>query len=552
MPGTGKPPLELGVEITTANGTRFQWGKGSSVPGDVPENLSFNTRLGDGFADASVTLSRRIDRDWPDVNLFDNCVFYGADGSVAYEGRVGANPRTIDANHSMQVVFAGWMAHTRDRKAQVLFVDRDLGNWTAPGTGRRIALIPTFGVQDAQVASDDNLKPALVTTCTGPWLATFPPISEAWYDARGQAIASLYYAWSKGSTVNAADVNWNWSTSLSLDDTASSSDGSTNLRNTGPGTGTLTATTATRKFAVVLMNYAAVAQALDNQSFPIFWTCLAVYGTHGLSTVGTGDAVNAPGLLVSDMIRYLLATYCPKLDTSGITATTYAVQQAAYLDPTDPFDIIADLNKYHRWQFGVWENHVFKFAPVDLTDYDWSVDEFDPGFATTLQGDSTDDGAYNGIAISYTNLLSGKAAVIDPTTNPELIDSNPENPANKAGIQRWFYPPTLSAPTDAASASQIGQALLAEKSTPKGQGSITVRGHLRDRAGHWQQAWKVRAGDRVAITSSVALSDRPRLISETSWDNESKTLTITVEDTAQRVDAVLDRLSTALSAAGLA
>src|SRR6185369_7562454 len=127
-----KPNLGLAVEITTASGTRFQWGKGSNVPGDVPQNLNFSTRLGDGFADASITLARRIDQDYADINLFDNVVFYGQDGSVAYEGRVGANPRSVGDTHSMSVVCAGWMAHTRDRKFTEVYVDRDPGRWVEP------------------------------------------------------------------------------------------------------------------------------------------------------------------------------------------------------------------------------------------------------------------------------------------------------------------------------------------------------------------------------------------------------------------------------------
>src|SRR5437868_4860277 len=107
-----KPPLDLAVEITTATGARFQWGKGSNVPGDVPQNLTHRTRRGDGFADGSVTLARPIDRDYADLTLLDDVVFYGADGSVAYEGRVASNPRSVDTSHSMSVVCAGHMACT--------------------------------------------------------------------------------------------------------------------------------------------------------------------------------------------------------------------------------------------------------------------------------------------------------------------------------------------------------------------------------------------------------------------------------------------------------
>jgi hypothetical protein len=214
------------------------------------------------------------------------------------------------------------------------------------------------------------------------------------------------------------------------------------------------------------------------------------------------------------------------------------------MDRTDPFDAIAEVNKYHRWQFGVWENRTFTYGPTDLTDYDWSVDLNDFGVTLDVQGDSTDDGAFNGICVTFTDLQTGNQSTLTPDTNPELADTDPENPANRARHRPLGRDhPVLTGLS--ADAVQIASAALVEKNTPKGQGSITIKGHLKDRAGHWQQGWKVRAGDRVAITSSVSLSDRPRLISETSWDHDSQTLTITVEDTAQRVDAFLDRLSTA-------
>jgi hypothetical protein len=98
---------------------------------------------------------------------------------------------------------------------------------------------------------------------------------------------------------------------------------------------------------------------------------------------------------------------------------------------------------------------------------------------------------------------------------------------------------------DGAAAAQIGRIALAEFNLPKAPGTITVTGHIKDRAGHWQQGWRVRAGDTVAITDHP--NDRPRLVTETTWDHDSKTLTISVEGPAHRLDAVLDRITTILS-----
>ena len=534
-----KPDLALAVEITTADGTRYQWGKGSNVPGDVPQNLGFSTRLGDGFADSSVTLSRRLDRDWPDINLYDDVVLYGADGSVAYEGRVAANPRSISANHSMTVTCAGWMIHTRDRKFVQVIVDRDTSHWQFPTLNRRVQ-IGAVTYSDYTATAD----PGGITFSgtSGQAISILSRAELMYLMPQDCTIAKIMYAAGQVNTTNVEAA-----TLFTDDNDAMASPTSTSLTldNT---LRTATPTTAERYGMLRAMASATHTPAAGSE-LSLVYDNLAVYGSHGITTRAAGGT-DPDGVYASDVIRYIIANYCPKLNTAGVQDTTYVIQHLVFLEPTDPFDAIAECNKYHRWQFGVFENKTFTYGPTDLTDYDWAVDYFDPGVTVDLQGDSTNDGAFNGICVNYTDLQTGNPARITPITNTELADLDPENPANRKGLNHWDEI-TLSSPIDSGGAAQIGRMALAEKNSPKGQGSITIKGHLKDRAGHWQQAWKVRAGDRVAIVSSTSLSDRPRLISETSWDQDSLTLTLSVESIPQRVDAFLDRLSTALAAAGL-
>jgi pimeloyl-ACP methyl ester carboxylesterase len=86
-------------------------------------------RSAKGFSDGGGQLARRIDQDYPDLNLVDNLVLTGADGSIAYEGRVSAMPRDLSDTHSIGVTTAGWMAHAKDRMFQEIYVDRDVGQW---------------------------------------------------------------------------------------------------------------------------------------------------------------------------------------------------------------------------------------------------------------------------------------------------------------------------------------------------------------------------------------------------------------------------------------
>jgi hypothetical protein len=131
-------PLDLYAEVITADGTRYRW-DANQAPGSRPQNLSFRTKIGEGFSDSGLQLARRIDQDYPDLNLVDSVVLTGADGSIAYEGRVAAMPRDLGDTHSIGVTLAGWMAHAKDRSFQEIYVDRDAGQWgEMPASARRV------------------------------------------------------------------------------------------------------------------------------------------------------------------------------------------------------------------------------------------------------------------------------------------------------------------------------------------------------------------------------------------------------------------------------
>ena len=81
-----RPSLELFAEVETASGARYRW-DANQAPGSRLQNFSFRTKIGEGFSDASGTLARRIDFDYPDLNLVDSIVVVGGDGTIAYEGQ---------------------------------------------------------------------------------------------------------------------------------------------------------------------------------------------------------------------------------------------------------------------------------------------------------------------------------------------------------------------------------------------------------------------------------------------------------------------------------
>jgi hypothetical protein len=132
-------------------------------------------------------------------------------------------------------------------------------------------------------------------------------------------------------------------------------------------------------------------------------------------------------------------------------------------------------------------------------------------------------------------------------TASTLADTSASNPWNLAGRKHWDEI-TLSTPTLAQQALDLGAAALADRNRPRTPGTITVTGYIRDRAGNMQPVSKVRAGDTISITNFP--NDTPRLIVETDCDDEGKQIRLSIDKPFALLDAYLDRQANALQAAG--
>jgi hypothetical protein len=527
-------PLDLFAEVTTASGTRFKW-DANQPPDSRLKNFRFATKIGEGFSDASGQLARRIDQDYPDLNLVDTVTFTGADGSVAYEGRVSSMPRDLSDSHSIGVTLAGWMAHAKDRKFAEIYIDRDIGQWGGGIPIERQVADYVAGVSLSELsftADQGGLACALPNQALGATVGT-----EAWYQAPpGCLIAQVTFQGAKS-------VPAGWVVRLvGTDDRSSATEVTTpTLDNT------IRALAFSNRRYVFAQVYANGSAATPAAGANARFSKLAVYGNHGL-TLYQGDAAEPSGVLASDVITDIAHRFCPKLDTSGVQATSYVIQHLAFRDQTFPFDAFLEVNKYHLWRLAVWEDKRLDFGPYDLSDYDWEIRTDDPGTTFAPQGPSTES-LFNGIAVTYKDPLTGVANTITPDTNPELADTTYSNPWNLAGVNHWDDI-TLSSPALTATAAQIGIAALADRNRPKTPGTITVHGYIRDRQGNEQPVWKVRAGDTISVTNFP--NDSPRLIVETDYDDETKTISLAIDKPFALIDAYLDRQANALQAAGLA
>jgi len=534
-----RPPLELAVEVTSAEGARYRWDSRARLAQDRPRGLRFTSATMEGFKTMGCALARRIDQDFPDLHLWDEATVIGADGSIAWEGRFSGIPRSVDGRHSIAVNAVGLVANMKDRRFRETYVDSDQSGWGPVSLGRRADLLSANRRLSDPSTPTDSSQQAIVTAFQGPWASPFKPHCEAQYDAGpGVLVGQIYLAPTVIAGVNPADARWLWQVFVAEDDRAAGA-----LSLSRPS-GYFTPASPMRYAGVSLVYDATPAGNVD-ETYEIDWPNTVIYGAHGLALIGA----DPKGVAASDVIRDLIRRFCPKLNADGVPDTTYPIRHLKFADSTYPYDAMLQANGYHLWNFAVWEGGTAYYQPFDLTDYDWEVRLTDPGVSVELQGDTT-DGLANGIEVTYTDALTGKRARLTPDDTPELADSSASNEANRHGLQVWTQI-DISSPVPTPDAVQLGRVALAEYNQPKAPGTITVTGgYLRDRAGHWQQGWKVRGSQRVAILDHP--NARPRLITEAQWDHDTKTLTIATDSTLKRVDAILDRFGTALAAAGLA
>jgi hypothetical protein len=527
-------PLDLYGEVTAPDGTRYKWDANQSAD-SRPQNLTFGTKIGEGFSGGGLQLSRRIDLDYPDIGLVYDVTFRGADGSTAYEGRIAANPRDLQDQHSMGVTLAGWIAHAKDRRFQEIYCDRRLDAWGEMLVTRKAALASS-GISTGDFSwttQDRQMVCALPNQALGG-----QTLGESDYHAPdGVTVAKIQYV---GSSTSAPAYQLQF---VELDSAGLAQTTGTTPTNDG-SVHTITCATPTQHVGVKL--YSNGTAVTPTAGALIQYSALSAIGNHGL-TLYAGESGQPDGVLASDAIRNIAARWCPRLSTAGVQDTSYPIQHLAFTDRTFPFDAWLEINKYHLWFLGVWENKTLYFQPYDLTDYDWEIRTDDPGTTFSPQGPSTDD-VFNGIAVTYTDLPSGLTKIATPDTTSDLADTDVANPWNQANVDHWDEI-TLSTPTLTAVAEQIGRTALEDRNRPKTPGTITVRGYIRDRAGNQQPVWKIRAGDTISITNFP--NDSPRLIVETSYDDESKTAQLSIDQPFALIDAYLDRLGNALGARGI-
>jgi hypothetical protein len=548
---------ELTVAIITANGTVYRWGPDEWNAENIPQALAFSTAMPGGFKTATITLPRRIDLEYPDLNLLDTVQILGPGNEIVWEGRDQQLPRTHGDTFSITVGAVGWSTHLMDDPSfREIYIDSDLSGWGEPSTTRKSAVI-NFG----NARLDANMGAGWQGSGEDPPGITFDfngiitiagrsDRGEAFYNA-GPDLGALLYHFHRLSGGTGAS----WTTQGALvkrdyDDLefepGPDHDAVTNAnpfeRIDAPGPG--------YKFARLISDWddpGSGTAMTDLHS----WEQLKVLGNHGLTLRGESDWPNV-GFYASDIVADVVHRAAPLLNfTTGengsIQPTLFPIPHLVFGTATSAQEVIMKANGYHLFDWGVWERREFFFNEPDPDRLTWQA-RLSEGARLDLEGTQVAD-VYNGVFLSYTD-PGGKAKTVGPpgsgadVEDESLADTSSTNPVNAHGIPKKWALLGISQITTSAAAIQLGRIYLGEKSLPQRQGTLILTGTATHPTAGKCPVWSMRAGHWVQIVDHPI--DIPRKIIETNYDAATQTNTCTLDNTSQKAEAILERLGVSL------
>ena len=538
----------LAISVIHSDGTVDRWGPDEPDGHDVPDDLTFTTSIPGGFKDMSCALTREFEL-YPDENLFDEVIVYGPGNDIAWEGRMDSFPRNVG---SINPTAVGWMTHLTDNSsARDIWIDADLSQWSGPSLTRQGNLF-TSGLDcdsPSGVAYDPQGSSGLDTRLSDAWPRGHR--CEAWYLGQGIPLGILYYGWTKGVSINAADSNWNWQAQLSDTDTPANSNQSAPLEAVGPGFGSILSSGVAKFTALAFMEY-KVAGGTQGQIFDIYWTALAVVGTHGLPMYGTASPTTTPGLIVSDIIQNVVTRWAPLLNFTypgSIERTSFIVPHFVQYTATTSDQIISAANAFELKDWGVysggeegWPSKTFFFREPSATRLTWRVRRSD-GATLTNQGVQAAD-CYNGVIVNFTT-PDGVAHTVGPPgsgcqyTSTLLTDPDPTNPVTASGFIKYGALP-ISAPTSLGGAIQMGAIWLIRRVGVQVNGTLNFTGKVKHPSGALYPAWRVRSGDYIIVEDDPR-DPTPRKIINTNYTHSSRAMSCDLEHPVFRLDAMIAR-----------
>jgi hypothetical protein len=527
--------VNLKIHIKRADGRIDRIAGDEADPRNVPQGFTRTSAIPGGWTSASFTLSRDAMR--RDLDPFDELVVMGDGNEVIFEG-YGIEFPAAGEDDTVTVTATGWASILKDNPCPtVIAVDRDLNAWGPAALGYKAALIASFQPwTDGSVLTDGTtILPTLQLLLPAAPATPFP-ISTAFYDAGpGAKVASVYYDM---TSVSAAGDTGGWRV-CDTDAGGGEVVGPDLLTGTNSSAvGTYTPTTP-KRYVYPLMYGSGVASTTQKT---MNLRKLAVYGDHPIPQVAVSGEPN--GVLASDVLAYLLESNCPELNvrrgSGGIEASTFVIPHLVLRDIETLEEAVLRINRFDVSDWGVYENRTpFLRPPGSGRTF---IARTDDNGVTYNDAGLTGDELYTGVIARYTD-PAGKSLTVGPpgsgcdTETPALSLSG-TNALTKRGRRR-ILPLSISETAVERDVIQTASRALQEKNLLETRGDAEISGVIRDEAGIAHPVSQIKAGDQIIFPDREW---KPRRIVEETWSAETDTISLSLDASPSKIDAMMERM----------
>lgn len=538
---------------------RYDGGKFRSSPDEknlfgAAKGFSFSTDE-HGFGPGELILPRPDQWDPLDGAALAHMVTTDRNGRNVYESRISAMPHT--GVNEVTIQTEGWSKHADDdESAKMIFINRNLNNWQGFTAARRNQLYGggTGSVVDGEVSPDPVSGTPEIQCSLEAAYATSGRTGMMFDAGPGARIAQLFVLWAPVANMGSADATWTAFARLADTDQMVSPDPAGGTSPVGVlGGATANATTNNRRWACIEFSYGA-ANTTVHQEGRFF--SVRVVGNHGLTLRGAHPSA---GLFISDMIPYIVGRWCPRWNVrpDSIEQTSFIMQHADYREPQTTAGKMLDAlvpyggNANLPLDWFVYDNrtlyarsngnygNIYRFRKQE------GADESDQGPDVSLM--------MNGAIVTYnpgdgTTLYVGPPGSGCDLETSQLLWTDPNHPANRAGINQWKT-------VDAAILEQngailLGQLAMAQRNNQQWRGSIDVGGPaVRDSNGNYHPPYMIRALEQCIMAEDPDL--RQRRIVGTKYDDGKRQTQVDIGSPPDRIDTVLAKAGVLISDLGV-
>jgi len=520
----GHRPRSLGVLVKSPDGPWQRLGV-DVARGFVPEGLTASANEG-GSDTCSFTLRRVSSRPYPDLAAFNQMKVEIA-GRDVWAGRIWEAPLSDTGDEQIAVTARGWQYHLDDDLIQRLYVHTDIAAYRDQRSFPSAVL--TNHKAGPQVQASDG---AITLIFPNGFSVVNSDYATATIDLGAALAKRVVVTWERiASGYSDADCSI-YSRGNSAEDATTAGDDSFSLLTSASGTLAHTFSTARRYHHLILFRNGGSGTFGQDQGVRI--TEVKLFGEAAYESGG------ASILKASDVVREARAG-APLLDDSNalIPATSFSIPDLAPQGYQTPRALMSAANAYEGNLLGVDVNRrVFyrERATVPVVEIGaWPGSQFQDSSTNSAEG------LYN--------------RVIVQGTGPDGSPVNEIRTASSSLLTRQGFTRTavlsVSAPMTTTSAQALGDVWLAERSSPKFKGTVTVQGHGAARAinggGIHPSELLLRGGDllRVGhlIEPSTGAIGRDGVIKSISYTHDAETATVELDSERGRFETLLARLA---------